>query len=69
MEAADSTACPACGQNVEFLPHLMFDCPATSTQRDNMLDEIPCQCLSATSNLAQHTGCAKLLVALRNCAM
>jgi hypothetical protein len=38
--ANTSTACPACGQNVESLSHLMFDCPATSAQRDAMLDEI-----------------------------
>jgi hypothetical protein len=53
--ADSSTACPACGQNVESLSHLMFDCPATSAQRDTMLDEI--------------LFCAKLLVALKNCAM
>jgi hypothetical protein len=35
-----STACPACGQNVESLSHLMFDRPATSAQRDTMLDKI-----------------------------
>jgi hypothetical protein len=28
------------GQGVESLSHLMFDCPATSVQRDTMFDEI-----------------------------
>jgi hypothetical protein len=35
-----SALCPACGQGVESLSHLMFDCPATSVQRDTMFDEI-----------------------------
>jgi hypothetical protein len=38
--ADSNTACPACGQGVESLSHLMFDCPATSVQRDAMFDEI-----------------------------
>jgi hypothetical protein len=31
---------PACGQGLESLSHLMFDCPATSVQRDTLFDEI-----------------------------
>ena len=38
--ADSNTACPACGQGVESLSHLMFDCPATSAQRDTMFDEM-----------------------------
>jgi hypothetical protein len=38
--ADSNTACPACGQGVESLSHLMLDCPATSVQRDTMFDEI-----------------------------
>jgi hypothetical protein len=47
MGVAEHTACPACDQGVESLSHLccyfihlMFDCPATSAQRDAMFDEI-----------------------------
>jgi hypothetical protein len=36
--ADSNTACPACVQNVESLSHLMFDCPATSAQRDTMFN-------------------------------
>jgi hypothetical protein len=36
--ADSNTACPACGQGVESLSHLMFDCPAASVQRDTMFD-------------------------------
>lgn len=38
--ADSNTACPACGQGAESLSHLMFDCLATSVQRDTMFDDI-----------------------------
>ncbi|KAF6246119.1 hypothetical protein COO60DRAFT_1224774 [Scenedesmus sp. NREL 46B-D3] len=39
--AANSTSgCPCCGAEVESLSHFMFDCPATSAQRDSMFAEI-----------------------------
>jgi hypothetical protein len=38
--ASSNTACPACGEEVESLSHLMFDCPATTVQRDHMFNEI-----------------------------
>jgi hypothetical protein len=36
IRADCSTTCHACGQNVKALSHLMFDCPATSAQRDSL---------------------------------
>ena len=38
--ANPNTACPACGMEVESLPHLMFECPATSSLRDSILTKI-----------------------------
>ncbi len=38
--ANGNTACPACGAGVESLSHLLFDCAATSVQRDEMFNEI-----------------------------
>lgn len=34
------TACLACGSGVESLSHLLFDCPASSVQRNEMFDEL-----------------------------
>jgi hypothetical protein len=49
--ADSNTACPACGQGVESLSHLMFDCPATSAQRDTMFDEIRSALRDVAENL------------------
>jgi hypothetical protein len=38
--ADSNTACPACGQNVESLSHLVFYCPATSAQIDTVLNDV-----------------------------
>ena len=38
--ADGNAACPACGAGVESLSHLLFDCAATSVQRDEMFNEI-----------------------------
>ncbi|KAF6250317.1 hypothetical protein COO60DRAFT_895287 [Scenedesmus sp. NREL 46B-D3] len=38
--ANPTSGCPCCGAEVESLSHLMFDCPATSAQRDSMFAEI-----------------------------
>ncbi|KAF6259645.1 hypothetical protein COO60DRAFT_988393 [Scenedesmus sp. NREL 46B-D3] len=38
--ANSTSGCPCCGAEVESLSHFMFDCPATSAQRDDMFAEI-----------------------------
>ncbi|KAF6264051.1 hypothetical protein COO60DRAFT_269516 [Scenedesmus sp. NREL 46B-D3] len=38
--ANSTSGCPCCGAEVESLSLLMFDCPATSAQRDSMFAEI-----------------------------
>ncbi|KAF6254033.1 hypothetical protein COO60DRAFT_361307 [Scenedesmus sp. NREL 46B-D3] len=38
--ANSTSGCPCCGAEVESLSHLMFNCPATSAQRDSMFAEI-----------------------------
>jgi hypothetical protein len=40
MGAAEQILTQHARQGVESLSHLMFDCPATSVQRDTMFDEI-----------------------------
>jgi hypothetical protein len=53
-----NTVCPCCGAEVDSLSHLMFDCSATSAQRDTMFDAI-----KSVSGFAQR-NCALLCLCL-----
>ena len=48
--ANGNTACPACGAGVESLSHFLFDCAATSVQRDEMFNQRLGLCLVALQN-------------------